>query len=100
MKVTTINRLYTLPHNLSNLFHFSVFQKAPVEAIIGMVCVMLPIAATFPPSALNLGPGLLPRPPDQVANVSAFKILDYGDGSLESIRSNGLFYLNSDLGYM
>jgi hypothetical protein len=77
LNALTIDRLLALPRNPMNLFHGRILRKAPVEYLVGIVCALLPVAITFPPSAVNIAPVEYPRGPRIVGNVSSFKILDY-----------------------
>ncbi|KAF1987838.1 hypothetical protein K402DRAFT_462683 [Aulographum hederae CBS 113979] len=56
IEVATIDALLALPRTPWGVFNFTIFKRHFIEWIFGVFCLGVPIAVTFPPSALIVQP--------------------------------------------
>lgn len=76
LKASIIDTLFSLPENPLGVFSVKLIRKAPIEWLIGLICAMMPIVITFPPSAIEVSPLEVSRVVDM--ELPWFNISHYG----------------------
>ena len=89
LKAVVIDKLLTLMTSPWNLFRLPLLRHAPLEWLLAWCCVLIPIAAVFPPGTLNVEfrEGVL----QTNARIPTLDLSDFGDGSQSEFWRRTLF---------
>ena len=95
LKAATIDKLMTLSAEPWNLVRNGLYKKAPLEWLLACSSVLVPIAAIFPPGALNV---VFRNDAVSVTqSVPSLNISDWGDGTRKDFARLAVFTTNGDL---
>lgn len=96
LRASTIDSLMSLPGTPWDLFRPEVMRHARGIWLIGFACLLMPIAAMFPPGALTVEfqNSVSPR---MLRNVPTMNISELGDGSVKAFSDYRLWTGTSDL---
>lgn len=94
----TIDKLVTLTTSPWNLVRWRLIADAPLQWLLGLCCILVPIAVVFPPGALTV------EYRDNVLHnetqVPTMDLSNFGNGSLIDFSNHAIFLPNGDLSYM
>lgn len=98
LKAGIIDKLATLATSPWNLVRWNLIAAAPLQWLLGLCCILVPIAVVFPPGALTVE--FRNNVLHKEMKVPTIDLSNFGNGSLVDFSNHAVFTLNGDLTYM